>query len=157
MLKLTQELFGAADPELARDGDTPPEERKFDFGRDHRLLELLPRASPRTERAHPTDDLASLIANSPDRRPADQRPRGDELLHHRRHRRARHHLVLHRRRHVGAGREPGRARQGEGRPVADPGPGRREHPLDHAGEDLHAHGHRRHRVRRPPDRRRATG
>ena len=32
MLKLTQELFGAADPELARDADTPVEERKFDFG-----------------------------------------------------------------------------------------------------------------------------
>src|SRR5262249_38973485 len=32
MLKLTQELFGAADPELARDAGTPIEERKFDMG-----------------------------------------------------------------------------------------------------------------------------
>ena len=150
MLKLTQELFGAADPELGREPETrrePAEDRSstsgviIDFSNYFRAL------SEDRKRANPTDDLASLIANSQIDGQPISRPGGDELLHHRRHRRARHHLVVHRRRDVGAGREPGGARQGQGRPVADPGPGRRVHPLDHAGEDLHAHGHRRHRVR----------
>jgi cytochrome P450 len=58
MLKLTQELFGAADPELAR-GTTPEE-----------LLQTLQdffqyfMALTETRRAEPTDDLASVIANA---------------------------------------------------------------------------------------------
>jgi hypothetical protein len=63
MLKLTQELFGAADPELARDADTPPEDRKFDFGVIIDFSNYF-RALSETKRAHPTEDLASLIANS---------------------------------------------------------------------------------------------
>jgi cytochrome P450 len=63
MLKLTQELFGAADPELARDADTPTEERKFDFGVIIDFSNYF-RALSEAKRAHPTDDLASLIANS---------------------------------------------------------------------------------------------
>ncbi len=63
MLKLTQELFGASDPELARDADTPPEERKFDMGVIIDFSNYF-RALSEDRRAKPTDDLASLIANS---------------------------------------------------------------------------------------------
>jgi cytochrome P450 len=63
MLKLTQELFGAADPELARDAGTPPSERKFDMGVVIDFSNYF-RAISEDRRAHPTDDLASLIANS---------------------------------------------------------------------------------------------
>ena len=58
LLKLTQELFGAADPELAR-GATPEE-----------LLQTLQdffqyfMALTEARRASPTDDLASVIANA---------------------------------------------------------------------------------------------
>ncbi|MDB5464064.1 MAG: cytochrome [Phenylobacterium sp.] len=63
MLKLTQELFGAADPELARDADTPPAERKFDMSVVVDFSNYF-RALSDARRANPTDDLASLIANS---------------------------------------------------------------------------------------------
>jgi len=63
MLKLTQELFGASDPELGRDGDKPMEERDFDFGVIIDFSNYF-RALSETKRAHPTEDLASLIANS---------------------------------------------------------------------------------------------
>ena len=63
MLKLTQELFGAADPELARDAGTPPQDRKFDMGVIIDFSNYF-RAISEDRRAHPTDDLASLIANS---------------------------------------------------------------------------------------------
>jgi len=58
LLKLTQELFGASDPELAR-GTTPAE-----------LLQTLQdffqyfMALTEARRANPTDDLASVIANA---------------------------------------------------------------------------------------------
>jgi cytochrome P450 len=63
MLKLTQELFGAADPELARDTGTPPEERQIDFSVIVDFSNYF-RALSERKRANPTDDLASLIANS---------------------------------------------------------------------------------------------
>jgi cytochrome P450 len=63
MLKLTQELFGAADPELARDADTPPEQRKFDMGVIVDFSNYF-RALSEDRRGRPTEDLASLIANS---------------------------------------------------------------------------------------------
>ena len=63
MLKLTQELFGASDPELARDAGTPPEERQLDFSVIVDFSNYF-RALSEDRRAHPTDDLASLIANS---------------------------------------------------------------------------------------------
>jgi cytochrome P450 len=62
MLKLTQELFGAADPELARDG-APPAEREFDFSVVIDFSNYF-RALSEAKRANPTDDLASVIANS---------------------------------------------------------------------------------------------
>jgi cytochrome P450 len=63
MLKLTQELFGAADPELARDAETPPAERKFDMSVIVDFSNYF-RALSEARRASPTDDLASVIANS---------------------------------------------------------------------------------------------
>ena len=66
MLKLTQELFGASDPELGRNPEEmfkPPEERKIDFGVIIDFSNYF-RALSETKRANPTDDLASLIANS---------------------------------------------------------------------------------------------
>jgi cytochrome P450 len=58
LLKLTQELFGAADPELAR-GATPEElmQTLQDFFQYFMAL-------TEDRRAHPTDDLASVIANA---------------------------------------------------------------------------------------------
>jgi cytochrome P450 len=67
MLKLTQELFGAADPELGRGGqaatfvDAP--DRDFDFGVIVDFSNYF-RALSEARRANPTDDLASVIANS---------------------------------------------------------------------------------------------
>jgi cytochrome P450 len=63
MLKLTQELFGAADPELARDAGTPPAERKFDMSVIVDFSNYF-RALSEARRAKPTEDLASVIANS---------------------------------------------------------------------------------------------
>lgn len=58
MLKLTQEIFGAQDPELAR-GDTP--EELFTV-----LIDFLQYFGALIEdrRANPTDDLSSVIANA---------------------------------------------------------------------------------------------
>jgi cytochrome P450 len=58
MLKLTQELFGAADPEMAR-GSTPEEMIKT-------LQDFFQYFMALTEdrRAHPSDDLASVVANA---------------------------------------------------------------------------------------------
>ena len=57
LLKLTQELFGAADPEMAR-GTTPEElmQTLQDFFQYFVVL-------TEDRRAHPTEDLASVIAN----------------------------------------------------------------------------------------------
>ena len=58
LLKLTQELFGAADPELQR-GSTPEEQMET-------ILEFFQYFNGLIEdrRATPTDDLASVIANA---------------------------------------------------------------------------------------------
>lgn len=66
MLKLTQELFGATDPELGRksaDADKPMEERQMDFGVITDFFEYFRKLSE-ARRANPTEDLASAIANS---------------------------------------------------------------------------------------------
>lgn len=63
MLKLTQELFGASDPELGREAGKPVEEQEFDFGVIVDFSNYF-RALSEKKRANPTDDLASLIANS---------------------------------------------------------------------------------------------
>lgn len=69
MLKLTQELFGAADPELGRQGETntlkmeQPEEPQMDFGVIVDFSNYF-RALSEDRRKNPTDDLATIIANS---------------------------------------------------------------------------------------------
>ena len=58
MLKLTQELFGNSDPEMAREGEsTDATATLLDFFEYFQHL-------IDDRRAHPTDDLASLIANA---------------------------------------------------------------------------------------------
>jgi cytochrome P450 len=66
MLKLTQELFGATDPELGRqaaDSGKPAEERQIDFGVIIDFSNYF-RELSEARRKTPTDDLASVIANS---------------------------------------------------------------------------------------------
>ena len=67
MLKLTQELFGAADPELGRN-EAPTTvaqatDQNIDFGVIVDFSNYF-RTLSEARRANPTDDLASLIANS---------------------------------------------------------------------------------------------
>ena len=68
MLKLTQEIFGAADPELGRNAqavreDLPEEEAQLDFSVITDFFNYF-RALSERKRANPSDDLASLIANA---------------------------------------------------------------------------------------------
>jgi cytochrome P450 len=68
MLKLTQELFGASDPELGRQTDNAPlklgrGEQEMDFGVIIDFSNYF-RALSEERRKTPTDDLASVIANS---------------------------------------------------------------------------------------------
>jgi cytochrome P450 len=67
MLKLTQEIFGAADPELGRSGgnqmDLASEERELDFSVITDFFNYF-RALSERKRANPSDDLASVIANA---------------------------------------------------------------------------------------------
>lgn len=62
MLMLTQELFGAADPELARKEDVDPG-AKLTPGVITDFFEYFRKLSA-DRRANPTDDLSSVIANS---------------------------------------------------------------------------------------------
>ena len=64
MLMLTQELFGAADPELGRKPDAEPEDpAKIDMSVLTDFISYFSQFSE-AKRANPTDDLGSLIANS---------------------------------------------------------------------------------------------
>ena len=64
MLTLTQELFGAADPELSREVDAPRDISKvMDQGVIADFFAYFMRMSA-DRRANPRDDLASVIANS---------------------------------------------------------------------------------------------
>ena len=66
MLMLTQELFGASDPELGRkpsENDPPAEEQRIDMGVLTDFINYFS-AFSEAKRANPSDDLGSLIANS---------------------------------------------------------------------------------------------
>ena len=67
MLKLTQEIFGAGDPELGRAAqeqpDVPPEEREIGFGVITDFFDYFRKLS-QDKRANPTDDLGTVIATS---------------------------------------------------------------------------------------------
>ena len=140
MLKLTQELFGAHDPDTARIRDALSPEQ-FAAMIQMMIDDFCNYFGQITadRRAHPRDDLATYRQRQ-DRRPIDARVRRDVLLHDRRDRRPRHHVVLDRRRHLGAGRRSRSNGAGQSRSGTHPGPGRRGDPLDDAGEALHAIG-----------------
>lgn len=66
MLMLTQELFGAADPELGRKAEEEPADEggaKIDMGVLTDFMNYFA-AFSESKRANPSDDLGSLIANS---------------------------------------------------------------------------------------------
>ena len=64
MLMLTQELFGAADPELGRKpAEEKPEEQRVDMGVLTDFINYFTQFSE-AKRANPSDDLGTLIANS---------------------------------------------------------------------------------------------
>jgi len=63
MLKLTQELFGAADPELGRQENAAPDEIESLPGVLADFFQYFARLST-DRREHPRGDLASVIANS---------------------------------------------------------------------------------------------
>ena len=131
MLKLTQELFGPQDPDTARIREQITAEQfsgmmqavVADFGAYFRAI-------TEDRRRNPRDDLATVIANAKIGGDVHAGSRRDELLHDRRHRRPRHHVILDRRRDLGAGGRPRAIRKGEGQSRVDPGPGRRSDPLD---------------------------
>src|ERR1700736_1348894 len=125
MLKLTQELFGAQDPDTARFRDTIGPEQcsamiqavvaDFGayFGKNHGRP-ARPSARRSCNRDRQRQDQWRLSA----------RTGHDELLHDRCHRRTRYHLVLNRRRDLGAGGKSGTIRQGQGQPGTHSRPGR---------------------------------
>lgn len=65
MLKLTQELFGSADAELNRSGNTPEDAAQALANLQGTVGEFMEYFNAITEdrRAHPRDDLATVIAN----------------------------------------------------------------------------------------------
>jgi hypothetical protein len=101
MIKLTQEMFGAEDPDLQRAVLSPEQmaEVVMDFYRYFTELTA-------DRQAHPTDDLATLIANGTIDDAPDARAREDGLLRHHRHGRPRHHRRGDGRRAARARREP---------------------------------------------------
>ena len=151
MLQLTQELFGSSDEELSR-GQSMEDLIAV-------INDFFVYFTQLTEdrRADPTDDLASVIANATHRRRADRRDGDDLVLRDHRHRRPRHHGVVDGRRAARADRAPRAAAAAARRPVADPDRGRRDHPLGHAGQALHAQLHDAVRAARPPLRARRHG
>ncbi len=145
MLKLTQELFGPQDPDTARIREQLT--RGAVLGDDAvgggRLSAPISASITEDRRAQPARGSRHRHRQREDRRRLHAGSRRDQLLHDRRHRRPRHHLILDRRRDLGAGGGPRGVREGEGQPGTDPGPGRRGDPLDDAREALHALGDRR--------------
>ena len=107
MLKLTQELFGPQDPDVSRARETLTPEQfgamimaiVNDFGAYFARITAERRLNPR-------DDLATRDRQREGQRRLPARARHHELLHDRRHRGPRHHLVVDRRRDLGAGAGP---------------------------------------------------
>ena len=106
MHTLTQEMFGGDDDEYRRGGSLEDQMAV--------LLDFFAYFSQLTasRREHPTDDLASAIANGTHRRRAAVRRGHRVVLRHRRQRRARHHQGRDLRRPARVDREPRRARPG---------------------------------------------
>jgi cytochrome P450 len=152
MLKLTQELFGATDPDLRREGTAmTPEGRELDI--QATLADFFNYFNALTEdrRARPRDDVASTIANAT----IDGRPISafDAVSYY---------LIVATAGHDTTSSSTAGAmwalaeRPGEFAKVRDnpghPGPGGRVHPLDDARAPLHAQRGGRHGAARPGDR-----
>ncbi len=133
MLQLTQELFGAEDPDIERMGD------------DASLLGVLMdfvnyfTQLANDRRAVPTEDLASVIANA--RLDGELLPDLDMLGHYVIIATAGHDTTSRcdRRRPARAGRVPRSVRAVAGTSRPDRADGRRDHPLRVAGETLLPH------------------
>ena len=146
MLRLTQEMFGSADPDHQRRDVDPA-------GDGARLHGLLPGTDRRSARLpHRRPRLGDRQRH--DRRRTDAGARDDGLLHPRRHRRSRHHVCSDRRRHAATGREPRPARPPPGPPRTAPERGGGDDPHRLAHTQLHANRRCRHRDRRAVHRRR---
>ena len=138
MLKLTQELFGV---DRSRAGARRPVDLEdLDGGRSTTSSSTSPTLTEE-RRADPTDDLASVIANAT----IDGEPLGPW-------RRSRYYVIIATAGHdttasaMAGGlhaliEHPDQLARLQRRPVADPDRGRRDHPLGHAGEALHAQLH----------------
>ena len=138
MLKLTQELFGSADPDTQRSFEP---ESLMDVVAD---FEAYFRALTQERRARPTEDVASLIANARiDGEPVPElETNGYYILIA--HRRPRHHEFLGGRGPAGARRESRRDAQAARGSRSPHGlGGRRGHPLGEPGAPVHAHRHHR--------------
>ena len=145
MLKLTQELFGGDDAELQRGGDSL----------DALMAVLMDffsyfAALTASRRAHPTEDLASAIANAK----INGEPMNDmdTTSYYVIDRRPRHHQRRHIRRPALPDREPGRVGPPQSRHVTDGHRGRGDDPLRGAGQGIHADRASRHRGARRSDR-----
>ena len=143
MLKLTQELFGATDPDLRRK-ERRARRRRRGGATMQAMIDGLLQLFQRDDRGPPRPSAATTWpASSPTPRSTAQPISAfDAVSYYVIIATAGHDTTSSSTAgaHVGAGRTAGRARQGQGRPGADPGAGRRVHPLDDAGAPLHAHG-----------------
>ena len=140
MLKLTQELFGATDPELRRKSEAAtPEARQAEM--QATMIDFFNYFNALTDdrRAHPRDD----VAVDHRQRQIDGQPISafDAMSYY---------VIIATAGHdttssstAGAmwalAERPAELAKVQGRPGADPGPGRRIDPLDDAGAPLHAH------------------
>ena len=141
MLRLTQELFGASDPDLNRSGSAMSENSDAMADLQATIADFFMYFKRITDnrKAEPKGDLASVIANGQ----IDGAPISDfEAMSY--------YVIVATAGHdttssstagaicEGAVRRRDPVRQAEGRPCADPRAGRRIDPLGHAGEALHA-------------------
>jgi hypothetical protein len=143
MLKLTQELFGAQDPDLNRTGATPFDDESAMAAMQATLADFFMYFDAVTQdrRANPADDVATVIANAL----IDGEPIAPfEAVGY---------YVIVATAATTPPAAPPRARcgrwpttppssPGQDRPLADPRAGGRGGPLDHAGQALHALGDR---------------
>ena len=153
MLKLTQELFGSADPDVNRSGQALTDTDEALASLQATVMDFMTYFNAMTEdrRANPRNDLASVIANGA----IEGQPLGHlEAMSY--------YIIAATAGHdttsnttaggLWAVRPPRPVSQAEGGPVADPRPRGGVDPLGDLGEALHAHGHRRHRAGWPEDR-----
>ena len=124
-------------------------DRRVDHGA-HRDGDLLPRPRGRASRCAPGRPRVDALRGRGRRREA-QRRRADDVLRAAARRRQRDDAQPPLRRHHRARRPPRAVAAPPGRAGTHPGRRRRAPALDHAGDQLHAHGHASGRAARPRD------